>query len=211
MRRAHQYKNYHLFTEPESGIEEMLEAPISGIFTGLLNSFNDRHVGMTEPKDIAAQSHGGTLLLCFSATNSTWVIESDQILRSIVTRRLNGSPDSQDFLHHLYDGKYNLPDYLKVKKIVDLSPVFGISGNDSLSSIRVLKLPDNYDNSVSRSVHSPHQCTVEFAFEDTRLLIGYQMDSTLQGHRFMTWDDIREDFPVDQLSVCLQVKRSSMT
>ena len=208
MRR--QRVNYHLFTEPESHIDDMVGASLSGVFTGVRRPASDLQTDLPEATDVATQCHGGPLFLYFSAIDTTWVVESDEILRSLVTRRVKGNPESSAFLDDLYFGSNAQPDFLRAKMVVDLSQVWGVNGREPVVAVHVYKLPDNHDHSVSKRIYAPHQCAIEFVFGEAKLLIGYQLDSALQGHRFITWDDVRASFPQDQLSVCREIKREEV-
>jgi len=200
MRR--QRSNYWLSTEPEANLKELSSCPLTGIFTGLRSSALTEDKLPLDVDTIASENHGGPLFLYSADINKTWVLMSDEILRSIVIRQVECSPTASTFSDELYAGVNDVPEFLKVKAVVDLSKAFSIEFPQKLLALKVFKLPDNYDLSTP-SVHSPSQCAIEFVFESTEVLAGYQMDSSLQGHRFLHWDEVRSDFPREKMTICL--------
>lgn len=207
IRRSHYHPNYFLATEPNSCLQGLFDGPIGGIFTGLRRSALEKQEPPIDPELVAKQCHGGPLFLPVAATNTTWVVSSDEILRSLVMRQVSSRPTDSNFLDDLYVDGIEVQEFLKVRKIIDLSQAFGFSKPQSLLALRVYKLPDNCEQSVKRNLYQPHQCAIELAFESTKLLIGYQMDSWGQDHRFLVWADVRPDFPVDKMTICLELTK----
>lgn len=201
-----QLPNYFLPSEGGQFLQTIAGKTIKKLKSGIWHDSLER---LLEKKDIPAKqnlmavSHGGPLFISFEP-NIVFVFQSDEFTESIVFRTLDVDVDNENFLEELYKEDYYFPDYLRVKTIIDLDKKKNIIGK-MVKAIRILKLPDSYYSRPKNGIHR-YEVAVLLQMEDlTEILLAYRMGKTFNnGHHILRWEEVAEDFPVEELSCIYQ-------